>query len=329
MACSSCGYTANEELAQSRVPAHLALEAEVDVHAFDAPHSQELILLLTAKGRRLNPIKTRDLIANASSIKESDGLRQLDEWDQLVLYIDSSLSGLDPSDLHDHVTTALKKIALGSAPEAHDNDLETSPASVWPNPPHYFMQDMCSAEADDLCIRCNQPLVKFPAVEVAHTFYLGTKYSAALDATFVPKPSDGEVSPKPVHFEMGCFGIGMSRIIGAVADLCVDDKGIAWPSALSPYKLLVVALKPEFLDDITPELQHSGLDLEDVLFDDRFDLSFGQRMKDAELIGYSCVLVLGKKWEQTGHWELVFRRDESRMVFESKAEAIEAIRGAS
>lgn len=311
----------------------MALEAEVDAHPFDSSQTQELILVLTGKDRRLNPTKARDILAKATPIKESDGLRQLDEWDQLVLYIDSSLSGIDPSDLHDCVSAALKRIALGAAPHPQDDDLETTPSSVWPNPPQYFMQDLCSAQAGDLCVSCSKPLVKFPAIEVAHTFYLGTKYSLALNATFVPKPAEGEsqktAPPKPVHFEMGCFGIGMSRIIGAVADLCVDHKGLAWPAALSPYRLLVVALKPEFLDDISPELEHSGLDTEDVLFDDRFDLSFGQRMKDAELVGYSAVLVLGKTWEETGHWEVLFRRDESKVIFETKAEAVEAIMGAS
>lgn len=301
----------------------------ITAHSFDAVEDRELILLLTTSNRRLNPIKIRNITNRATLIKESDGLRQLDEWDRLTLYIDHSCVGMDPSDLYDHVTVALKKITLGSNPEAGTEDLETSPNSVWPNPPGYHVQDLCSAEESDGCIKCGQPLINFPAIEVAHTFYLGTKYSAALDASFIPKPKENEASPKSRNFEMGCFGIGISRLIGAVADLCVDGKGIAWPAAIAPYRLLVVPLKSEFVDDVGFQLQQTRLDPEDVLIDDRFDMSFGQRMKDAELVGYSAVLVLGKQWEKTGHWEVIFRRDESKMVFESKTEAVEAIMGAS
>lgn len=301
---------------------------EVDILPFDAPDSSELILALVAKGRKLNPIKSSQILDRAVPIRPRDGARQLSGWKQLSLYIDSSCVGMDQSDLYDEITTSLERIATGGI-EGLD-PIDASPSSVWSEPPNYQVQDLCNVESGDHCAQCDAPLVKFPAIEVAHTFYLGTKYSSALGATFIPKPQEGESStPKPEHFEMGCFGIGLSRIIGAVADLCVDAKGIAWPSALAPYKLLVVALKPEYLDDIEPELHHTNLERADVLFDDRFELSFGQRMKDAELIGYTAVLVLGKQWEQTGHWEVIFRRDESKMIFESKGEAVEAILGAS
>ncbi|PSJ23870.1 proline--tRNA ligase, partial [Streptosporangium nondiastaticum] len=70
-------------------------------------------------------------------------------------------------------------------------------------------------------------------IEVGHVFYLGTKYSKAMDATFL------DVDGKPKHFEMGCYGIGVTRILGAAIEQKHDDRGIIWPDAIAPFTVVI------------------------------------------------------------------------------------------
>lgn len=138
------------------------------------------------------------------------------------------------------------------------------------------------------------------AIEVGHVFKLGTKYSDAMRATFLD--SDGK--PKPLI--MGCYGIGLNRIMAAAIEAHHDDGGIIWPLSIAPFQVLIIALDPrekdvmETADKLYKELNAAGLD---VLFDDR-DERAGFKFKDADLIGIPLRITVGRKALAEGVVEL-------------------------
>ena len=146
------------------------------------------------------------------------------------------------------------------------------------------------------------------AIEVGHVFKLGTKYSDAMKATFL----DQDGKPKP--FIMGCYGIGLNRIMAAAIEAHHDDAGIIWPMSIAPFEALIVALDPREKDvmqtaqRIHDELAAAGVD---VLFDDR-DERAGFKFKDADLIGIPLRITVGRKSLAEGMVELK-RRDTAEV----------------
>jgi prolyl-tRNA synthetase len=138
------------------------------------------------------------------------------------------------------------------------------------------------------------------AIEVGHVFKLGTKYSDSLKATFLD--NDG----KPKSFIMGCYGIGLNRIMAAAIEAHHDDAGIIWPASIAPFSVLIVALDPrekevmDIAERIYNELTAAGID---VLFDDR-DERAGFKFKDADLIGIPLRITVGRKALAEGVVEL-------------------------
>jgi prolyl-tRNA synthetase len=141
-------------------------------------------------------------------------------------------------------------------------------------------------------------------IEVGHIFYFGTKYSRPLNAT-VNTP-DGEVVP----FESGSYGIGVSRLAGAIIEASHDDRGIIWPEAVAPFEVAVINLRQGdaeadgACDDLYAKLIARGLD---VLYDDR-DERAGAKFATIDLIGIPWKLVVGPRGLKEGVVELVNRR---------------------
>jgi prolyl-tRNA synthetase len=154
-------------------------------------------------------------------------------------------------------------------------------------------------------------------IEVGHIFQLGTKYSKAMDATV--QDSDG----KDRAMAMGCYGIGITRIVGAAIEQNHDDNGIIWPAPLAPFDVVLVPINMhrseavrEAAEALYAELTESGLD---VLFDDR-DVRPGVKFADAELIGIPHRLVVSDRGLEAGELEYRHRRDdESRNLNREEA----------
>ncbi|AUH53366.1 proline--tRNA ligase [Chromobacterium sp. ATCC 53434] len=154
-------------------------------------------------------------------------------------------------------------------------------------------------------------------IEVGHVFYLGTKYSVAMNATFL----DEDGKPKP--FEMGCYGIGVTRILGAAIEQNYDDKGMIWPAAIAPFAVVVCpvgydrseAVK-DAADKLHADLLASGVD---VLLDDRGERP-GAMFADWELIGAPHRVTIGDRGLKEGKVEYQHRRDS-----EATAVAADAI----
>ncbi|KAI1209481.1 prolyl-tRNA synthetase [Annulohypoxylon truncatum] len=174
----------------------------------------------------------------------------------------------------------------------------------------------------DSCPRCDSGKLKVQkAVELGHTFYLGTKYSEALNATVVV-PShlvEGEgTAAKPtksgaqvqVFYQMGCHGIGVSRMLAAIADHLADEKGLNWPRAIAPFEVLLIPTANSEEDNIlvsrhlTDSQNHQPFDL---MFDDR-EASLPWKLNDADLIGYPVIVILGRKWTSERRAEVQCRR---------------------
>jgi prolyl-tRNA synthetase len=156
--------------------------------------------------------------------------------------------------------------------------------------------DIRESKEDDACPNCGGALRFQVAIEVGHIFKLGTKYSAALDATFLDE--DGREKP----LVMGSYGIGPGRVMAAAVEQSHDDNGIVWPRALAPYDVHVVSLPgaEEQAEEAARILSEAGLD---VLLDDR-DLRAGEKFADADLIGLPRRVTVGRKTLEDGRVDL-------------------------
>ncbi len=148
------------------------------------------------------------------------------------------------------------------------------------------------------------PLTFHKCIEIGHVFKLGTKYSAAMEALFL----DENGKSKPMI--MGCYGIGLNRIMAAAIEAFHDDKGISWPMAIAPFQVIICALDMRVDEVVTiasklhDELEAIGVD---VLLDDR-DARPGFKFKDADLIGIPIRVTVGKKGLADGVIEITTRR---------------------
>lgn len=143
------------------------------------------------------------------------------------------------------------------------------------------------------------------AVEIGHTFHLGTRYSRPFEAT-VQNDSNEQVA-----MQMGCHGIGISRLIGAAASLLADDKGLNWPIAIAPFGVVLLGTGSTPEADVSALYDYVGLGLAgsglDAIIDDR-NRTVGWKLNDADLVGYPFVVVLGKAWRSRKAVELQCRR---------------------
>jgi len=143
-------------------------------------------------------------------------------------------------------------------------------------------------------------------IEIGHVFYLGTKYSQAMNATFL------DVNGKPQFMEMGCYGIGITRLPAAAIEQNHDERGIIWPDALAPFTVVLCPISPERFPDVKAasdklygELLAAGVD---VILDDRGERP-GAMFADWELIGVPHRVTIGDRGLKAGEVEYQHRRD--------------------
>jgi prolyl-tRNA synthetase len=164
----------------------------------------------------------------------------------------------------------------------------------------HTVADIAAAYAGAACIRCGSPLRLSRGVEVGNTFKLGTKYSNALNCTFL----DTSGQSQPVV--MGSYGIGVGRLIGCVAQQCRDERGLIWPSSIAPFQVYLVGLD---LND-TPvrtacetfyaELLDQGIE---TLYDDRSERA-GVKFNDADLMGIPLRVTISRRTVAEGTAEI-------------------------
>ncbi|TWT61291.1 proline--tRNA ligase [Rubinisphaera italica] len=228
--------------------------------------------------------------------------------DHDVPLITDAISGANETDQH------YKNVNLG-----RDYQLETT----------YDLRDACEG---DPCPKSGEPMKFVHGIEVGHVFKLGTKYSESLGAEFLNEHEKRE----PII--MGCYGIGVNRIVAGLAETCHDKNGLLWPISIAPYEVLIIPLKTDdeelmkIAEKMYADLKGQGVD---VLFDDR-PARPGVKFKDADLIGIPFRIVIGGKGLQEGIAEVKARTAEgpekipldqtveyvSKLVKEAKAELL-------
>jgi prolyl-tRNA synthetase len=145
-------------------------------------------------------------------------------------------------------------------------------------------------------------------IEVGHVFYLGTKYSRAMNATFLAD------NGKPQFFEMGCYGIGITRLPAAAIEQNHDERGIIWPDAIAPFTVVLCPISPDRFADVKTAADQLYADLlaagVDVILDDRNERP-GAMFADWELIGIPHRVTIGDRGLKDGHIEYQHRRDNA------------------
>ena len=165
----------------------------------------------------------------------------------------------------------------------------------------YF--DLVAVQEGNNCACCGGKLSYTKGIEAGHIFQLGTKYSAAMNANFLDE--NGKAKP----FVMGCYGIGVSRLVAAVIEQNHDDKGCIWTKATAPFMVDIIVSNSKKEDEaqvgeeLYNKLKHAGIS---TILDDRINARFGFKMSDFELLGFPYAVVIGKKLED-GLVEIVDR----------------------
>ncbi len=323
--CDGCGYAANQERAETgtREAAKSDVEAKplTKLDTPDARTIEQVCKALRCKPHRM--IKTLIYLADEKpvailvrgdhEVNEGKVRRALDATD-LALAPPETIEkatgapvgfagpvGLEISVIADHDVAAMANAIVG----ANEVDRHYVNANLDRDFKVERFADVRNACDGDPCPRCSKTISLRPAIEVGHVFKLGTKYSEALGARFL---DDAEQQQTIV---MGCYGIGINRILAALIETSHDDDGIIWPMSLAPYEVLVVPLNVdqqpvvELAEKVYDELQTAGIE---VLMDDR-DARPGVKFKDADLIGIPLRVVIGKRGLDAGELELKWRHE--------------------
>jgi prolyl-tRNA synthetase len=170
--------------------------------------------------------------------------------------------------------------------------------------------DLRNAAAGDSCPHCDGHYSNTRGIEVGHIFKLGTKYSEAMNTTYL----DAEGKANPII--MGCYGIGIGRTVAASIEQNHDADGMIWPLPLAPFQVLVNMLNPkdgtvaEAAEQLYSELQQQGIE---VLLDDR-DERPGAKFKDADLLGIPLQLIVGARNLNEGNVEFKDRRSGEKSI---------------
>jgi prolyl-tRNA synthetase len=169
------------------------------------------------------------------------------------------------------------------------------------------MADIAQADTGHQCPNCGSRIESRRAIEVGHCFKLGTRYSAATNATYLDENNE------PQLIYMGSYGIGLDRLMAVIVETHHDDDGIVWPRSVAPYDIHLMHLgKGEDAKTAAESLYHSlqeaGFDL---LFDDR-EVSAGVKFKDADLIGIPIRIAVGSRGLAQGNVEVKLRHSPER-----------------
>ncbi len=336
-ACAACGYGANVERAEVRPPEPVEPDTPPGPpEAVDTPGRRTIeevsgflgvgadaliktILFETDKGvvaacvrgdHDVNPVKVKNAVgANTVEMASEETVRR-------VTGAPVGFAGPVALDVPVYVDHALRG---GAGYVAGANQADRHVRNVVPGRDFSVAAwaDLRTIRAGDPCPRCGEPVTVKRGIEVGHIFKLGTKYSEAMNATYLDR--DG----RERLLVMGCYGIGVGRTVAAAIEQNHDEDGITWPVPIAPWEVLILPIQVkdertrELADRIAADLEARGVD---VLLDDR-DERPGVRFKDADLIGVPLRITLGPRGLREGVAEVRERasRAEHRVPLEEVA----------
>lgn len=168
--------------------------------------------------------------------------------------------------------------------------------------------EVAKVKAGQKCPKCKGGLIKSNSIELGHTFRLGTKYSKSLNLYFKDKKGKKEA------VVMGCYGIGLGRLMAAIIEVNHDNKGIIWPREVAPFEVHLIQIEnskevKKAAEKLYQDLKKNGAE---VLYDDRADKTAGQKFVEADLIGIPIRLVLSEKTLKNNYVELK-KRDQEKI----------------
>jgi prolyl-tRNA synthetase len=171
-------------------------------------------------------------------------------------------------------------------------------------------KEISKLKAGDKCLKCGGAVLEMKSVEVGNIFPLGTKYSEAFDLRFTDERGERK------YVIMGSYGIGLGRVMGTIVEVFNDKDGIIWPESVAPFKAHLIEVKSEklkvkkYAEKVYNTLHKAGIE---VLYDNRKDVSAGEKFNDADLLGIPYRLVVSQK---TGEKIEVKKRDskKSRLI---------------
>ncbi len=308
--CDSCGYGANIEAAVSAKREYSGEEVEMSRGKFHTPN-----------------ITTIDELSDFFKVDAHFLLKAVakkaiySDKEEIVLFFvrgDAELqetkaqNSLDALDLVDASEDELKEINLEVGfigPDAEgikkifDSSLKDDKSMICgANEKDYHLigydisskdfkyDDLTSVKEGDICKNCGGNLSITRGIELGHIFQLGTKYSEALDATFLDQ--NGKKQP----FVMGTYGVGVSRLVASIIEQHHDDKGCIWTKETAPFQLDIIVSnikdneQREFANDLYDKLI---IENKEIILDDRAE-RFGFKIKDFELIGFPYAVIVGK-----------------------------------
>ena len=338
-ACPACGYAANTEKAEIQPPAGIKInEAELkpiekratpkaytveDVAKLLGVSTDQLIKLLvfTADGQPVVALVRGDHELNEFKLKALLKCNELEKAsEEIYTQVTGSPVGFAGAqglkeknpNVKIYADNYVKNIVNGVA---GGNEKDVHVVNVTPQRDIKVdaYADLKMASAGDKCAKCGATFTFKRGIETGHVFKLGTKYSAAMHATFL----DEKQTAKPMI--MGCYGIGISRVVAAAIEQSHDDNGIIWPGPLAPFDVALVAIDydtnpdvKKHTDEICAALEAKGLS---VLVDDR-DERPGVKFKDMDLIGLPHRLVISSRTVKDGQCEYKKRSEKGAVRWE-------------
>ena len=214
-----------------------------------------------------------------------------------------SIRSADSRAIKDHcvvylVDPSISSIGFRPRIKINIDGIDTNEAPFVPVEVRSATSDLSKISSGDFCKACHKAaLVVQRSIELGHTFNLGDRYSKStvLDASVATRnPAKREA------LRMGCHGVGLSRIITALADSLRHSRGLRWPRHIAPFEVLIipaVAGSRSAAEEVYDMLQRGPVPI-DCIIDDR-DYGLGSKTKDAQLIGYPIVVIVGRKWERS------------------------------
>ena len=329
----TCGYAANTEKAEILAPADIeineadlkpmeqkatpkAYTIEAVAEMLGVPQSQLIkLLVFTADGKPVVALVRGDHELNEFKFKALLKCNELEKAsEEVYTQVTGSFVGFAGAqglkeknpNVMIYADNYVKNIVNGVS-GGNEKDVHTLNVTPRRDIKVDVYTDLKMASAGDKCARCGKEFSFTRGIETGHIFKLGTKYSAAMHANFLGE----DQKEKPMI--MGCYGIGISRVVAAAIEQSHDDNGIIWPAPMAPFDVALVAIdydsNPEVkkhADEICAKLENAGLS---VLLDDR-DERPGVKFKDMDLIGLPYRLVVSSRTVKDGQCEYKKRTDK-------------------
>ncbi|MCC7366393.1 MAG: proline--tRNA ligase [Dehalococcoidia bacterium] len=338
--CPGCGYAANAEKAEFRRPDAVAAEAAplervstpgqktiADLAAFLGIEARQTAkaVFYRADGKPVMAIVRGDLDVNEVKLKNALKATALEVMEEAHVRAAGLVAGsAGPVGLQGVKTVADPSVveAANLVAGANEADVHLRNVNHGRDWTAELVAEIALARAGDACARCGAVLEARRGMEMGHVFKLGTMYSEAMGVQYLDE--QGERKPAV----MGCYGIGVDRLIAACIEANNDANGITWPAEVAPYDVHVVALN---LDQEAVATALAGLEAElgavglSVLVDDRPD-SAGIKFKDADLLGIPVRLTVSPRSLEKGGFEIRNRRTGETDVV-GAAEVVGRVRG--